>query len=368
MNPDDLADFYGRDESKVPFEYLDPCCQKEILERRHYNEVGQSLRTVDRSQRRLDAAGTVFANLDKIGWSCGCCLSEKGYSSLDRLRRRLGGTQSEKAGSASNSDADGDRERESERRGEEEEDVDEDEDDLDDDFAIPLTAQEQERLNQIATAQQNRQLAESSPLRLAKHLDESVDHLLQLIDVLLDVSIVVHIYQDDDRSALIDYVLEAALAPRYFGTMFRRVSCSSAMSSSSESRLRSEVAECFSNALVNHHPCIMVFRGRQRVLLLNSNELDGLGDSHDLVSRHLHTLLSHAHALSDELPAVVLQPRLLAQAGSREERDDEDEREAFCDDPDCTKRFPHEHVGRKGPSFLLSKEQAVFAPGAMQRL
>ena len=38
-------------EDELPFDELDPCCQKEILEQRHKKEVNSQLRTVDRSNR-----------------------------------------------------------------------------------------------------------------------------------------------------------------------------------------------------------------------------------------------------------------------------------------------------------------------------
>jgi hypothetical protein len=44
----------------LEFDELDPCCQKEIVDKRRKAEISAQLRTIDRSNDRLDARRTVF--------------------------------------------------------------------------------------------------------------------------------------------------------------------------------------------------------------------------------------------------------------------------------------------------------------------
>lgn len=354
------------EDGDVPFEALDPCCQREILDRRRYNEVTRKLRPVDRSLRRLDERKAVVKDLKTRNidpWTCGCCVSNEDYNSLRRLKEILD----------VNHDADTSIEKDAKSDNNNNED-DDDDDLLDDDF--PLTDYERERMEQALMETQKRAAAAQSPLRLALHLEESVGHLMFLIQRIIDIPIVVHVYQDDPLSALIDYTFERTLAPKYPGTMFRRVSTSSTISFHDLETQRKDLIEEFNTALVDNRHCILIFRRGQLATTLKPQDLVALGDTLELVSRHLIRVLDHAHVLCDDLPAMVLHPRLLEEEGivAREE-DGEEEAERFCDDPDCTKHFPHEHVGRRpgaasttGPSFLLSRDQEVFAPGALQRI
>eukprot|EP01031_Cornospumella_fuschlensis_P046678 gene46678-57166_t len=209
MNPEDLAEFYGKDESKVPFEYLDPCCQREILEKRHYNEVGDRLRREDRSQVRFDAQRTVFSNLGLGSIQCGCCRSNEDYAALRRLRKQLG----EEEPTALDV-----------RR-------DDDEDDDDDsllDEDIPLTPDEQARMAALAQQMRRREMAEQSVLMLGKHVDESLPHVLSVIKKVPDLPVVLHVYEDEVFSAMVDFLLEE-LAIRHLGTWFRRLPCAQAL-------------------------------------------------------------------------------------------------------------------------------------------
>ena len=64
-----MIDDFG---DELPFEELDPCCQKEVLERKHYNEVSKKLRRTDQSQIRLDLRNKTFSNVWKDS-NCICC-------------------------------------------------------------------------------------------------------------------------------------------------------------------------------------------------------------------------------------------------------------------------------------------------------
>jgi hypothetical protein len=61
---------------------------------------------------------------------------------------------------------------------------------------------------------------------------------------------------------------------------------------------------------------------------------------------------------------------LIGRGAVREQDSDEEkELEVFCDDPDCTKRYAHEHVN-KSVSFLQShsKGTEALAHNALLRL
>lgn len=359
MTPEDLACYYGGDESKVPFEYLDPCCQREILSQRAYREVGQQLRRTDRSQQRLDATRKVFSGQGRpadVDWQCGCCAMSEDYPSLRKMKAELSAASPPAA------------------LLEEEEEEDSDLDLLD--LMIPLTEEEQARLDRAAREEERLRWARDSFLRLGSQLDDSLPHLLVLCQRLPDLPLLVHVYQDDRLNALVDCALER-LAVRCLGTLFRRLSSSSScLTTETSESCPVEIVEAFNRALLEDRSCLVALRGGQVRAVLSRDELRALGDSVPLLVTHLERWMERAHVLEVELPQAVLNPRVLLAAGLQQEAKEEEE-ERFCDDPDCIKRYPHEHVGDRSrttagaaPSFLLSRQAGdeVFMSGFRQRI
>lgn len=361
MTPEDLACYYGGDESKVPFEYLDPCCQREILAERAYRDVGKQLRRTDRSQQRIDATRKVFSQARSAAdWQCSCCTMSEDYPSLRKMKAEL------VAASPPSTLL-------------EEKEEDEDDSDLDLlDLMIPLTEEEQARLDHAAREEERLRWARDSFLRLGTHLDDSLPHLLTLTQALPDLPLLVHVYQDDRLNALVDCALER-LAVRCLGTLFRRLSSASCVSTETTGSYP-EIVEAFNRALLEDRSCLLALHGGQVRAVLRRDDLEGLGDSVPLFVTHLERWMEHAHVLEEELPQAVLNPKVLLAAGLQQEGEEKEE-ERFCDDPDCIKRYPHEHVGdrsrsnggssnRAAPSFLLSRQAGdeVFMSGFRQRI
>ncbi|RYG64695.1 hypothetical protein EON64_13455 [archaeon] len=358
MNPEDLADFFGKDESKVPFEYLDPCCQQEILEKRYYNEVSDRLRRDDRSQARNDAKQSVLSKLGLGSIQCGCCKTNEDYASLRKLRKQL----EEKAQTGASTDY------------EETSDLRDDDNDDDDDslldIDIPLTPAELARMAAIAEQMRRREMAEQSELLLGKHVEESLLHVLTIIKKVPNLPVLLHVYEDDAFNAMMDIVFEE-LAGRYLGSWCRRIPCTQILpyDDSAYKDIDHQVIEDLNTLLMEDRTGILLIRQGRVVRTIRSRDLESVGDSLELIRAHLSNMLAHSNMLEEDLPSVLFKlPQILVE--ERDKVEDADE-ETYCEDPGCLKRYPHEHV-QAGASFLLSDRKddgsKVFAEGSRQSL
>ena len=381
-------------EDTLPFDELDPCCQKEIEIARKKKIVSEKLRTVDRSLRRLQEQDGVLCVTDPSdAWRCFCCRLGGDYPALAKLRQEMAEYEIE-----------GDHETETdkpvrERGSDSDADDSDDDDDLLLDIDLPLTPYEQERLAYAKQREQEVSLSKSFGLGI--HIEDSLEHILTYTQQQPSIPLILHIYQPDSYScAKVDYVLEGKLSESYLGTRFRRLRYFSTLSS--DNRLLSAP---FGQELtwklhvLGGDPLIVCIRGDSSKLLACITDYVGsLGESLEDIARNLVNSFEHAHALITELPSLPILKlgiprnenvgdgvsggtvwRVGGLLGERErEGEEEEEIERYCDDPDCTKRYQHEHVARRGvdgklittASFVNSNAKGLeaLAPNAMLKM
>lgn len=353
-------------DEELPFDELDPCCQKEVLNERRKREVNQKLRGVDRSNQRIDIKKSVFTFYGMS--SCQCCsLPQPDYSALRGFKAEMCAVDESKA-----------REEERQRKEDEkfraevgeEEEEESDDDPLLDDFDLPLTAEEQERMRQLAQYTTNLETAKKYGLGI--HLEESIEHLLEFIEN-PTVPLILHIYQaTSQQSAVIDYLLEKTFSERYLGTRFRRHPYSYHLATDERLHEWQKYFTSTSDAL------LLCFKGKQ--IIAYESQPSKFGDHIDDINSNLRRFLENSKALETEVPHVsVLFPNNSSALKGLLDNDDEEEidERKFCDDPDCVRKYPHEHVGRKtannatGASFISSKNRVgeeALAPDLLRKL
>jgi hypothetical protein len=331
----EMIDDFG---DEVPFDELDPCCQKEVLQQRRNKDVKARLRVGDRSNVRFDLQQSVFTSRS----ACVCCADSKDYPLLTRIRNERAAVCGECTSPPDDSE-------------------DSDDELFEDDFVSP---QEQERKAAFLEHQRNIECAKQ--YGLACHLEDSLDHIAAVVT--LGVDLVLHVfYTDDVLCAKTDVYLED-LAVKYIGTKFRRVRYAPGIGS--DARLTTLGVK---GGDVSGGATLLCFRSK---LLCAASAIDSFAEGSKLYTEDVFKFLDGCRVLTAEVPLekLLLGGRALAAAG---EDEDETAVESFCDDPDCTKRYAHEHVGRGGSSggapasFLLdSREQGMDAleVGALQRL
>lgn len=329
----------------LPFDELDPCCQKEIINERKKKEVNSKLRTVDRSNRRLDTQHAVFTYYGVN--SCHCCQKTIDYEALRRLKANL-----------TNSVGDLEEKGEKAELSEQDEDEDDEFDDLDID--IPLTEEEQLRLVQVEKYKQDLELAKKYGLGV--YWEDSIEHLTEFIEN-PNVPLILHVYQPTSLlCAQIDYIIETSLCEQYLGTRFRRIAYNYQLP-------RHPALTKYENQ-IQSNGTILCFKSKD--LLIHQSNFEEFGDDIDIISLNLRKLLSNAHILERSLPHLSLlfpnDPK--AQRFSNGTDDEEEEEERYCEDPDCIKRYPHEHIGKaSAPSFLGNRVgDEVFAANQLQRI
>ena len=103
------------------------------------------------------------------------------------------------------------------------------------------------------------------------------------------------------------------------------------------------------------------------------------GEHPEDVTRNLIKYLDFAHVLQSGFPDIrIIFPENSTMKPSNVDYEVEEEADRYCDDPDCLKRYPHEHVGRRSnqpgvanttASFLLRNNEGeeALAPNLLQR-
>jgi len=330
------------DDDTLPFDELDPCCQKEILHKRKEKEIKSQLRHVDRSNQRYDAANSVFSKVS-IGWKCFCCQESKDYFALAQLKESLvekGGHNEENKIDSRRSEVDSD------------EEEDDDDDYLLNDLDIPLTVSEMERIQGLQKRLADAETAKQYGLSI--HSDDSLEHIQQFVQQSEHIPVVLHIYQPDKLgSAQIDYLLENKLSGQYLGTRFRRIALTTlSMLPSIDNAQYPWISE----PLLSYGQSIVCFMSGRVVNTFHTFE--EWGEHLDDLQRHLQRHLTQTHVLHEDLPAINLLHMLSNDSQRGQEQQDEEE-ERFCEDLDCMKRYPHEHVGRRNNN--LTSSTASFA-------
>jgi hypothetical protein len=342
-------------DDELPFDELDPCCQKEIINQRKKREVDGKLGKVDRSTARIKAKKQTFSFQAYGKNKCFCCQQTTDYAALASFKRRFE-TGREQENEDDNNEIKDERNEES----------DEDDDLLD--FEIPLTAEEQLRMMEVKQYQENLQIAKDYGLSV--HWEDSLDHILEFTEH-PSIPLILHVYQKTSTmSAMIDYAIEDSLCGKYLGTRFRRIEYSYALIT--DERLEKWKSQ------ISDEGAILCFKQGNLVTAL-SNYSKEFGDHPEDVARNLIKHLDFAHVLQSTFPDVrIIFPEDSRMKPSNTDDEGEEEADKYCDDPDCLKRYPHEHVGRRSnqpgvanttASFLLRKNEGeeALAPNLLQR-
>jgi hypothetical protein len=330
---------------ELPFDELDPCCQREIESRRRETAVTRELRKGDRSNERNDIISTVFTCFNRYK-SCGCCKDTPAdYALLSELKM----LQEHEHHSAYELDN---------NRGED------DEEDSDDEFFRELdepTPFEQQRLHEIKAAAERFEAAKKMGYGI--HRDDSVQHIGDMIRQ--GQVVLCHICDTNSIiCARIDLALES-LARKYLGTVFRRLNNKSTFSGASDEAQRFRSEWRISDNSDANSPCLVVFSGGDLMLVTSSldrfvdpaeryttvGEVDVGADSQSVTVSELEKFLDQARALLLAPPSWMgmestsILRSIRAEDGEDDDGEDGRPTSSYCGHPGCERNFPHEHVG-----------------------
>lgn len=344
---------------EVPFEQLDPCCQKEVVNRQRHKEVTSILRATDRSQVRLDLMNNTWIN-SSFG-TCSCCSTSQDYRLLATLRAQeiaeLEGIDTLRT----------------------KDDDDSDDDSLDDD-----DFKSEYELEQARRFEEHRiDVMRAQSFGLGRHVEDSLDHIAADISsgtIQGTIPTVVHVFNPSVMACgAMDLLLEK-LSEKYLGTRFRRVAYSMDLTSQ---QLWSSVG-VHNSSRSSSDGCLLCFSHKRLNTMMLSFDDFTCGDI--LLPEEVIKFLHNSKVLCVELPLNLTLPAGVTRSSnssssssssSLHEKEDV-EAESYCDDPDCTKRYAHEHIGVRvagsGSSVFRSggaldgSGQEVFARNELLRL
>lgn len=337
-------------ELQLPFDELDPCCQKEIINENHHARVGAELRKHDRTLERLEAQKRAINSLRKgFGCACGeaCDMTGYDYALLAMLReakQSFVDSQDNIIGENLFQDSEGNYS-----------DSDDDSllNDMDGEF---LTSEERARLDEAKQLAELREKAQG--MGYARHIEEDFSHCRKLINS--KQIVILHIYDGSSMlCARLDLLMEK-LAAIYIGTKFRRMS----LSPESYHFLETEVdrglsasAQVLQPRLTRGQACLVAFR--DGAVSLIENNLHQFGSDDEVFEGELLRYLSNAHLLSSDL---VL-PTLEALLGEGNGEDKEEEEDTYvCSFPGCVRGYNHSHVAAGADSLVRNdREQGLEA-------
>lgn len=328
------------EDDTLPFDELDPCCQKEILEERNRTAVSQRLRKYDKLNTRHDARNAVFGGLKKHK-VCPCCISQAvDYPLLARLRRDL--KVDNKLLSEVNEDH---------------HDSDDTDDDDDDELWAglgldALTPEEEERL--LLMRERASILEAASLMGFAMHNEDSITHINDMIAE--GRCIVCHIVNVNSLAcAYVDHALEK-LALRYLGTVFRRVNITEDTDEFKKNwNIRSEDGA---------EACLSVFNGGS--LTACTYDFKQFGEGNDSDSSEFVFYLEELEKYLDNAGSLKISSgdTMISLTGGQyldEEGSDDEKPESYCDLIGCDRHFPHEHIGENGGGTLSGASAATEA-------
>jgi hypothetical protein len=336
------------DEYDPEIDWLDPCCQRELRDRKKYASISEKLRKTDRSNVRWDSIQTALQDLREGAWKkCHCCTATSDYQALKQLRSGLAqncvieDTSFGESGAGGFRNGDGN---------EDEDDLDDSDDesllDFDsDDVVSGYQSQMRERMLQAG-----RRLDSAKQLGFGVHCEESVVHFRKMMTS--TPYVVVHIYDpDDQRCAVLDLLLET-LAGAYPATLFRRLS-----SITAQDFMDSDVQRIGISQNVRY-PALGVFVfGSEPIWTTDLGQFVLEGPTH---SDSLIKYLENCRVLSVDIEGTLD----AALAGHDEIDDNDNYDEIYCDIPGCTKKFAHAHVGSgrqgQGRRSLIDSEGQVI--------
>ena len=315
-------------DDSLPFDELDPCCQREIEEERNKVAVGKRLRKFDKLNQRHDSVKSVFGSLNDYK-SCACCrLQAVDYPTLAKVRLHL--TKDRVADAIINETISDDDESDNELWA-----------GLEFDALTPL---EEERL--LGMKAKEEMIRAASLKGFASHIEDSTTHINEMI--LQGRTVVCHFVNTSLHvCALIDVALEG-LAAKYLGTIFRRTRPDD---EARAFRRKWNIGATSTNGEEDSQPCIAVFVGctlKATVFDLfqfgdaSANDCDKVFLYEDEFEKHLDQLGS----LNMTIGATLTRFDGIQSADNDEYSDDESF-VPYCDTPGCGRYFPHEHVGGK---------------------
>lgn len=334
---------------ELPFEELEPCCQKEILSRRKEKEFQEKIRQFDRSNVRLDENKRVLRDVkNRKAWTCHCCQSSSDYDMLSSLKQKI----KEEASLPFFDQSDC------------QEGSDSEDDLLEDDYISPA---QQAILNMAA--EKKSQMERLSSQGLALHLDESPEHFIALMKNPAPCCIVLHVYESNSISALVDMALER-LASVYIGTFFRRIL---------KSKLQYNHDNFFLDLMQYNGSCIVAVKDGRVIDVTNeisiqlsghwpSDSVDNMDSQAVTTARNLiENRMLHLHVLSNEIKYAH---SISDQCSDAEYEDSE----SYCDVAGCGRKFPHKHIASSSSghsmssSLLLSDSDGVLGSSYTNRI
>jgi len=229
---------------------------------------------------------------------------------------------------------------------------DSDLDSLDDDefkseFELEQTRRFEEHRNDVTRAQS---------LGLGRHVEDSLEHIAADICSTIQgvIPTVVHVFNPSVVACgAMDLLLEK-LSERFLGTRFRRVVYCMDLS---YQQLWSSVG-VQSSMHLSPTGCLLSFAYKRLNTMILSFDDFTCGDV--LLSEEVIKFLDSSKVLYTEVPLNIT-PVVETHLDEREGV----EAESYCDDPDCTKRYAHEHIGRRitGGSSSIFKSGAIDSSG-----
>jgi hypothetical protein len=339
---------------EVPFEQLDPCCQKEVVNRQRHNEVTSILRATDRSQVRLDLLNNTWSK-----GTCSCCSTSQDYRLLATLRAQ----EIDELERSNRSET-------PRTKGDKDVCIDSDDDSLDDD-----DFKSEYELEQARRFEEHRlDLIRAQSMGLGRHVEDSLERIsadISSSSMQGTIPTVVHVFNPSVVACgAMDLLLEK-LSEKYLGTRFRRVAYSMDLSSQ---QLWSSVG-VHNSSHSSSDGCLLCFAHKRLNTMTLSFDDFTCGDM--LLPEEVIKFLHNSKVLCVQLPLILPPPvGVTNRSGSLEKEGVE--AESYCDDPDCTKRYAHEHIGVRvagsGSSIFRSGRgldasgQEVFARNELLRL
>jgi hypothetical protein len=309
----------------VPFEFLDPCCQKDVLEQERNKKLKARLATTDPSLKKERQIESVFSGVFKSPTCHTCCSGPSDYALLAQLREEVAweDEQGQRGG--------GDDEADDGEGG----DSDESDIDLDDGFESAYEIELKAKLLERTLV-----MREKEKLMLGIHIEDSVAHTMSYINQA--AKIIVHIYDPSSLlCAKLDISLENA-AKRYSATRFRRVPMFDA------------AEMCQKYSLPPHTPVLVCF-AEKCVSSFTTDFLELIPDG-EINSNDFFRFLDNSKVAIDKdldgdaTLSMSMNAALLAGKALQNDNDsgsDEDSKK-FCDSVGCAKKYAHTHIGEGG--------------------
>lgn len=354
------------------FDQLDPCCQRELEDRKKAATIKAQLRTIDRSYERYDMfKKTVDEIRENNNLYCPCCSDENGtpnkdYKALADLRYDISG--SIKDVNDDNIDHKGEYETNSNLNFDGDDDSDNDSEwgDLLNNINNEIGETEYEiELKQKASENITKKEL-LSMLGYTHHKEDTVQHIVDIMRNQSIKFIVLHLYHPHRMCAQIDMALEH-LAIKYSATLFKRISLQDFYNTdvfdpkdSTFNKQPLAINEIFrtpialQNTNINDAPLIGTFIDGE---LVQWSPVYDFFYFNSIEVKKLESFLQNCGVLSSDLDNALEWIKAMHN-DNKKRADIDDNRLLFCNKPGCNRNYPHEHIGiAVGDTDLLSSEK-----------